>query len=117
ITMTGFILLYRQIRTGANAALYHEQNVIHLFFLANPDLQPYFYDGKVIEKNSEDYVKVMLAAEMLGDFFEHIYLQKTNLPRKIWPGWRNYMNDLYEKSPALRMHFDHNKRWYGQKFN
>ncbi len=116
ITLTGFILLYRQIKAGANAALYNEQNVIHQFFLANPGISPYFYGKKSIAPSSEDYVKVMLAAEMLGDFFEHIYLQKANLPRKIWPGWRNYMNYLYEHSPALQLHFSENRKWYGQKF-
>jgi hypothetical protein len=122
ITLTGFILIYLQIKElkkstlgGTYGALYAQQHSIHQFFIENPSFRAFFYGSQEIDHTHQDYEKVMAIAEMVGDFFEHIYLQKHNLPKDTWIGWQNYMLTIYQNSPALEEHFRSKRMWYGEK--
>jgi hypothetical protein len=122
ISLIGFTLIYLQIKElrkstlgATHGALYTQQHSVHQFFIENPSFRPFFYSNQEISPNHTDYEKVMAIAEMIGDFFEHIYLQRINLPNDIWIGWRNYMLAIYQTSPALREHFGSKRMWYGEK--
>jgi len=122
ISLVGFGLIYLQIRElrkstlgATHGALYSQQHSIHKFFIENPTLRPFFYNNQELSPNHAEYERVMAVAEMMGDFFEHIYLQRANLPDDVWVGWRNYMLAIFQSSPALREHFGSKQMWYGAK--
>lgn len=102
----------QQVLAGTLGHLYQQQNNIHLFFITNADLRPYFYEKKEAHAPSPE---VDAVSEMLMDFFEHIYLQKSNLPNDVWLGWKQYMKDMYDNSPPLRTFAGDHRRYYGEQ--
>lgn len=123
VTIIGFAVLVHQIKQAkktlhgsTHAAIYSQQHAINEFFIENPDLWRYFYDDCDCPPDDENRPRLVPAAYMIADFFEHLSQQSPNLPAEIWPAWKRYMRYVYEKSPILRQHCSENRLWYDAAF-
>jgi hypothetical protein len=92
VSIIGFaVLLYqlrqlrRSVQSDTHSKLYTEDySVVHLF-LAEPELRPFFYDDVPVNENDANSGEATVVAELLCSHFEHIILQRPNLPKDIRP--------------------------------
>ncbi|MGH9719954.1 MAG: hypothetical protein ACRD8O_07060 [Bryobacteraceae bacterium] len=120
VTVFGFSFVVYQIRqtnkairSTTHSALYAQLHDVSKIFLENHGLRTYFYEGTPIDPSHEHYLRALVIAEALADFFEHVHLQRENLPQAIWPYWVNYMNGMKNTSPLLKSYLDSKGQWYG----
>lgn len=124
ITLVGFVfvayqlfLLRRSIRSSTYQNVYQMMINIDNFFIENPDLKPYFYEGQIMEEREGlNYTKLLSVAEMLIDYFDNVYHQKDCMPRRTFEGFSEFMKDMYRSSPVLQEFLSQRKHWYPQKF-
>jgi hypothetical protein len=107
-------------KSSASGELYSEQSRIHDFFISKKHLRPYFMGvgGKAVPDDDKNLAEeVALTAEMMADFFEHIWLKQEILPEHVVDGWKEYIRSRYEDSPAIRKHFEplEIRRWYTEE--
>ena len=97
-----------------NERLYSQSLSILTFFAEHPELRPYFYDNKDLNKAASDLEKskVLTAAEMVGGFMELVALQIEEQPVEIQLRWKNYVCDAYSSSSVLRDHLATCTSWY-----
>jgi hypothetical protein len=119
IAVIGFgILIYqikqleRAIRGDTQSGLYTQSFEILRFLADNPEIRPYLYEGKVLKMDDASYNLVMSATEIVADFFEHVVLQKPNLPANVWEKWAIQIVNTYSNSPTLQQHYASNKAAY-----
>lgn len=103
-----------QSRGDVNERLYNQSLSIMKFFAENPELRPYFYDNKDLNRggNELERSKVLTAAEMVGGFMELVALQIEEQPAEIQLRWKAYITDAFNSSPALREHLAACTSWY-----
>jgi hypothetical protein len=88
-----------------------------MFFLANKLWRPFFYENRTItEAKGAQKKELMTIAEMVTDFMEHVFVQLPSLKRDVRKGWKAYIKNLYDQSPAIREHLKVNGSWYSIKF-
>jgi hypothetical protein len=109
VTIVGIIFIIKQlqqvevsIKGEAHDMLSAHMREILSVFKDNPNLRPYFYDNKPIDKESKDYNQVMIVSEFYLDLFEHVMQKRTMLPQHLWETWENYIHRIYRGSPAVR---------------
>lgn len=119
IAAIGFVVLIfqikqleRAIRGDTQSGLYAQTLEIMKFIADNPELRPYFYDGKELQAGDESYNLVLTATEIVADFFEHVVLQKANLPDEVWQKWCFQIQKTYSNSPVLQEYYTTNKLAY-----
>lgn len=119
IAVVGFLILIfqikqleRAIRGDTQSGLYAHTFEIMKFIADSPQIRPYFYDGKELRAGDESYDLVMTATEIVADFFEHVVLQKANLPDEVWQKWCLQIQKTYSNSPALQEYYAKNKLAY-----
>lgn len=119
VAVVGFaILIYqikqleRAIRTTTQSELYSQGFEILKFLGENAQIRPYFYEGKKLNANDEVRNLVLGATEIVADFFEHVALQRRNLPSAVWQKWAIQMQNTYLNCPSLQEHFSVNKNVY-----
>lgn len=95
--------------------LYRHQQVIHQFFIERLDLRPFFYDGAEVKGDEVEIQTIKIVAEMMVDFFEHIFLQLPSLGEDTQEGWESYIVKIYRNSPAVREHIKTNGAWYSRR--
>ena len=105
--------LQQSIAAATSSTLYQQQQAISEFFFSNDHLRAYFYDGKELQ-DIDDASRVHAAAEMLLDFFEHIHIQKNALEPEVYDGWRQFMENMRDRSPVLRLFMQNNNSWYSK---
>jgi hypothetical protein len=93
-------------------------NEILKIFVEHPELRPYFYEGKVIKRDDEEYSQVMTVSEMFLDFIDSFHDDYVyDLPGMDANGetrhfWEQYFKDLFASSPALRDFLSEKQKWY-----
>jgi hypothetical protein len=103
--------------------IYSRMHDINKTFVEHPELKPYFYDGMRLEDPNPlaeakhlDMVQVRsqvpAMAELMCDFFAQALIELKRLPPQAYDGWKNYIRDMYLKSPELRRYYNANKQWY-----
>jgi len=105
-------------KSSAFGELYSEQGRIHDFFISNKHLRLYFMGGETVPDDDKNLAEeVALTAEMMADFFEHIWLKREILPKHVIDGWEQYILSRYQDSPAIRKHFEplEIRRWYSEE--
>ena len=90
---------------------------IDQFLIDHPLLIKYFKNGtKLPDAPSDEKEKVMMAAEMMIDYFDNVFHQQQTLPSdEAYQGFVKYMQDTYSNSPALKLYLQKNE-WYPQAF-
>jgi len=123
-TIGGFYYVGRQL-SQERVAL-HTQTASHVYqvgmevlkvFIESPDLRRYFYEKDVAPpQDPESRSKVMVAAEMIADHFENIYLNTGSMADDASDVWMIYMTRLYDNSPSFRTFMDEECRRYSISF-
>lgn len=110
-TLLGFAFvgwqIYQQRVTLENQTrweVYQLSFSVYKMLVDAPELRKYFYDEIAVPDESTARGRVMAAAELFLDYFENIWLSKKEktLDGDTWIVWRDYMQYLYSKSPALK---------------
>ena len=83
----------------------------HLF-LEHPDLRAFFYDGKEVPGDEFSRQLVLAAAEFYLDILEAIWDHRAEFARSDIDAWREWIHDLLEYSPAMRLIYNGSRDWY-----
>lgn len=89
-------------------------------FVEHPDLYPYFFLNKQVDKDDPTYPKVKSMTIMLLDFmdgFEDDYVRQLSGMGdngKNWVAWENYFIDQFRLSPALCESYKEYESWYAE---
>jgi hypothetical protein len=102
----------RGIRGETHSGLYQHNFEVMRFIGENAPVRPYFYDGKELGKGDANYDLIMTAAGIMASLFEHVALQRPNLPDDVWESWVRHIKSMYAMSPALRQYFSEHRCWY-----
>ena len=75
-------------------------------FIDNPDLRPYFFDGKKISPTDRNYNKVLAIADYEIDFFGSVlnevsYSQSYASEKETRQSWDQYMHTSFKESPIM----------------
>lgn len=123
ISLFGFAFIYWQIRQTNDgiekqnhASIYNMGFELFKIFVEHQELRPYFYDGKNLEKNDDNFQKVMAIAELHADFFEYIILEQYSIDREMKLTMIKYMKRLFKSSDALRKFLTEYSDCYNSEF-
>jgi len=87
-------------------------------FIQNPELRPYFYEGKDTNPNDPLHNKVHATAEYLLDFFDSLETQLKKYPY-LWiherREWEANTVDMFAWSPVLCRYLDATRSWYSEE--
>lgn len=124
LALATLFILWRQLK-DLNASVQGStyQNIINQmleidrFFIANPKLKPYFYDGKDLGGADEsERARAASVAEMLLDFFDNVYHQRELISEERYRAYYTYMTTLCGRSKVLQAQLDDSRDWYPPKF-
>jgi hypothetical protein len=111
------------LRSSSYIAVNSKQLELDSIFIQNPDLRPYFFEKKKIDKNDKNYYKVVSLADYTIDYFDLFYSQVDYfLPPKIDPkqkafnSWNTYIKQSFKLSPVLCQRLNEVKSWYTPEF-
>jgi hypothetical protein len=107
-----------QARGDVNERLYSQSLEIMRFFAEHPEVRPYFYDNKELNKAQSELerLRVLSTAEMVSGFMELVALQLADQPAEIQPRWKAYIVDQYNSSSVLREHVATCAAWYSDDY-
>lgn len=89
------------LQSSASSAIAVRTQEVDSIFLDQPDLRPYFYDSKKVNRSDGELSsRVDALSELLLDFFEQIVVD-TQLFDAHREGWDLYIQGMFETSPAL----------------
>jgi len=89
----------------------------------HPEIRPYFYEGINIDRNNQDYNRVMAVAEMYLDLLESFH---DDYVRGIggmeedgddWSYWQAYFRDMFRTSPVITKMSIEKQNWYSTDFS
>jgi hypothetical protein len=83
--------------------------------LEDPSLRPYFREGKKITKESPDYNKMAMVAEMRLDAYDAVLAFPTFLKDRDIQGWRNSFKFELRHSPICCAILQENEDSYGDE--
>ncbi len=88
--------IQRAIQSDTHSKLYTHYLEVTKLLLQKPQLRPYFYGGKVLDKSVPDQADIRQEIEVMCEvflsLFEHAVVQKNNLPGDSWQNcWRAYV--------------------------
>jgi hypothetical protein len=128
ISALGFTAVIVSIRTAqaqmANAAAQTRlqvrdrtlSNVLALdrVFLDHPELRPYFYEGKDLDKSDPLYPKVEAVAEMHLDVFDYNLNYRLHFPKEYHfaEGNESFIREMLAHSPVMRRHLEKSAQWF-----
>jgi len=107
-------LVERSVRGETHSGLYQHNFEVMKFIGENPKVRSYFYDGTELNKGDADYALIMTAAGIIAALFEHVALQRPNLPDDVWESWVSNIQTTYAKSPALQEYYSEHRSWYSK---
>ena len=125
-SIVGFVVIIYQIRQLQRAIQSDTHNKLYTHYLEvtklllqKPQLRPYFYGGKVLDKTVPDQADIRQEIEVMCEvflsLFEHAVVQKNNLPGDSWQNcWKAYVLERYKNSPVLVTFFTANQAWYAK---
>ena len=109
VTLVGFVLVRNQLRaerraleTQTNWQMYETSISILTVFVENPELRPYFYDGRPAPTEEPLRSRVLAVAELVADHLESVVLSQDVVEARTNAVWVRYMQGLYRRSPVLR---------------
>jgi hypothetical protein len=119
VNIIGFYFVVRQITQQALATRgdtytnlcglsYEILKVIH----DNTFLYPYFYENKVLEKDSEHKIQVLMCCEMIANYCDNVTLQRENIPDHVWQRWKNFIIGQLQLSQELKRFMKEYEEWY-----
>jgi len=91
-------------------------------FFDQPELMPYFFDGKSIDEKDKHYDKVYALAgmriDLAGTFYDQSQFVQAFRDKRnpAWQAWMRYMKDIFAKSPIMCKVLETNASWYTNDF-
>lgn len=128
VAIIGFYFIVRQIKqvnssikSNTNNSLYSLTIDINKFLIENPNLRPYFYgdaEGKQLDYdfNHPHFHQIETLADIYITFWEYIFEERNNLGEELFRTWEKWIQDIYNKSPAIQKHIRTSKKWYKKSF-
>lgn len=130
VSLLGFLFIGYQIGQ-AKAELHantHERLLDHnlevlTLIASHPDTRPYFYDDVRLSDSPSfpDDIRtrnqVLTICEIFTDLFEHVALQRDNMPADVVATWTEYAQSMYEDSYELRHFLKENQNWYHESLH
>lgn len=114
ISLNSLNALKHQNTTEARSGIFEHSMSIQNIWVEHPQLRPYFYDNLELpeDKNSDDYIRLMIISEMLADMLDHVI--SVDAEQFAKEGWDDYAQDLYDNSAAFRVFIDDPtiRTWY-----
>jgi hypothetical protein len=115
ISLIGILFAVTEVRRAGRIVdretdhrIYQMMLDIDRFFIENPDLRCYIYDGATMseeyEEGSPEYHRVMATIELMVDFMECAYSQFELMPIHQRIGWIHYFIAVSHSSPLLRQY-------------
>lgn len=89
-----------------------QMSAIDGIFVEHPEMYPYFYEGKAIAPDHEDYLKVLTIAMAVTNFLEGS-LPPEGEPSMHW--WETYVRDQFEISPIMCEYLERRNAWFNPK--
>lgn len=77
-----------------------------------PGCYDYFYNNKKIDENVHNKAAILLAAEAIANFLEHLILQKGNLPVAQWEVWSRFIYSTLKGSAVVVEFIKSRPDWY-----
>jgi hypothetical protein len=111
----------RQLMEGISQSMTGYSLEISRLFLQNPDLRPYFFEGKTIDASHPDYLRAEAVAEVILDIFWTMASQARRIQNPEFANteassqWAIYIGDCFASSPILTSFLTRRKEWYGQE--
>ena len=83
-------------------------------FLDHPELRPYFYEGKDLDKSDPLYPKVEAVAEMHLDVFDYLLNYRRQFPEEYhFPeGHGSFIREMLAQSPVMRRRLEKGAAWF-----
>lgn len=113
------ILVWKQLKLSANAnraTIYQSVPLlafdIDRLFIDRPELKPYFYRAKPLDRDDPEYDRVMTVAELFTDLMDYVTVVEPALPEYEWGSWKCFFRELVETSPALQQFLQEYGHWY-----
>lgn len=111
----------RQLMVGVTQSMSDYTLEISRLFLQNPDLRPYFFEGKTIEENDPNYLRAEAVAEVILDIFWTLSSESKRIQgsefgsEEVRSQWRTYVGDCFANSPILTSFLKKRQGWYGSE--
>lgn len=107
----------KTLSSSAHSSLMKKQLEVNKLFIEDPSLNPYFGDGKKVERtdctNKKcDFNKIEATADYILDFFDIYWSQIQYVEDKDLVAWTNYLQDSFTKSPILCKRMNELQNWY-----
>jgi hypothetical protein len=100
--------------SGVQQALQMLHGVLRMLF-EQPELRPYFYEGKECPGVALERWRVLTVAEMLGDALEvGLHTSNSIESTNAFSDWMDYSDFLLRNSPALRDTVAAHPGWYSE---
>jgi hypothetical protein len=98
---------------GATAGL----REVHLLFVSDPDLRPYFYDGKAYPRRRLRRDRVLTVAELLLDAMEDALCAHRLIPSSAsMEDWTVYCEDMLIRSKVLNAILCRNPKYWPELY-
>lgn len=106
----------KTVRGQTYQAVYSEMLRLDQFFLDYVELREHFYDGKTLAEDPKIQSQAKIAAEMICDFFDNLFLQRLIIDPQEFKEWEQYMIRLVINSPILDKSMRSHNKWYSPEF-
>jgi len=106
----------RSVRSATRWSIYDLAARVKQSIVDNPEIRPYFHDGKEISLEDNNYDKVMAIADLFCLYLEKIATQGEGVSEKNRKAWGEYVRSVYDSCPAIRLHLDGKESWYSDEF-
>jgi len=112
------------IRGQTYQRIYEQMLSIDRFFFDRPAYKAYFYASSgeaIIPEDPIHADKLNSVAEMMADYFDMVYHQRSVIPRGTYSGFEDFMRAVYHhQGPGqkyiLRDYIESRKHWYPSRF-
>jgi hypothetical protein len=87
---------------------------LHRVFLDNPELRPYFYEGKDLKESDPLYPKVEAVADMHLDVYGYNLDYRLIAPDdyRLPEDYKIYIRDMLGRSPVMRRRLEKKGEWF-----
>lgn len=104
--------LQRSVRSGAHAAIYEQAADFRSHLVQYPHLRRYFFEGREIAHDHEEYDRVVTIGEMFLNQLEHIAVMGDTFGRRNRESLDRYVRNALENSPILTRRLTENPAAY-----
>lgn len=106
----------RGLRGAGRSSIYDMAARLKQVFVDDPELRPYFFDGRELEESDPKYGKVVAAADFYCLYLEQIATQSGVIGSENRKQWLAYAAGIYARSPVLRNYLADKQSWYSPAF-